>query len=576
MKRIAYYILIPGLISLTISCKKNLLNITPSSAVDANTVFSDPNLTEAFVNNNYRDLDYGFYNCHWQAFMLAGATDEVLSAYEGYIGVDVVNQGLINSTPTGEGFTGTFDGNPYPRQQAWANNYNYIAQCNTFFKNIASVPNLSTADRNRLTGEMMTLRAFRYFQLIRHYSGVPIITRTFGISDNFDVARNTTDECFQFIISQLDSAIDFYLPATAPAIGKIDQGVAMAIRSRVLLSYASPLFNSGNDLTRWQAAADAAKAVMDLNRYSLVPWSGYKNMFIRFDPGNTEDIFVTINQSGLPTEGHQDNYPWPGLTFEYAVMPFDRGGNIMYTPTQQMVDSYETTDGKAITDPGSIYNPADPYANRDPRFDVDVLHQGSALNQSTIDFTNPTGFDFNQNQTVTGYLMGKFADPAVYDPTGVTLGSGQGNQPWIHIRYAEILLNYAEAINEAQGPTAAYAAIDQLRNRANMPNLPGGLSQSQMRARIWNERKVELAFEEQRFWDVRRWKIAGQTNNITCMGVNITNNNGTLQYTYQVPNTGGNLNYNPVRVFKDPANYFFPIPQSEIAADPKLTQNPGY
>jgi hypothetical protein len=576
MKRISFYILTLGLISSSISCKKNLLNITPSSAVDANTVFTDPNLTEAFVNNNYRDLDYGFYNTHWQAFMLSAATDEVLSAYEGYIGVDIVNQGLINSTPTGEGFTGTFDGNAYPRQQAWANNYKYIAQCNTFFQNISHVPALAPADKNRLTGEMMTLRAFRYFQLVRHYSGVPIITKTFAIKDKFDVKRNTSDECFQFIITQLDSAINQYLPARAPSIGKIDRGVAMAIKSRVLLAYASPLFNPNNDPARWQAAADAAKAVMDLNRYTLVPWSGYKNMFIKFDPSNSEYIFVTINQAGLPSEGHQDNYPWPGLTFEYAVVPFDRGGNIMYTPMQQMVDSYETIDGKSITDPASIYNKNNPYANRDPRFNVDILHQGSPLNQSTIDFTNPNGFDFNQNQTVTGYLMGKFLDPSVYDPAGITLGSGQGAQPWIHLRYAEILLNYAEAINEAKGPAGAYTAINQIRNRANMPNLPSGLSKSEMRARIWNERKVELAFEENRFWDVRRWKIAGQTNNMTCMGVNVTSNNGVLTYTYQVPNTGGNLNYNPVRVFKDPANYFFPIPQSEIAADPNLKQNPGY
>jgi hypothetical protein len=300
-------------------------------------------------------------------------------------------------------------------------------------------------------------------------------------------------------------------------------------------------------------------------------------MFIKFDPANTEYIFVTINQAGLPTEGHQDNYPWPGLTFEYAVMPFDRGGNIMYTPTQQMVDSYETTDGKAITDPTSIYDPTHPYSNRDPRLDVDIYHQGSMLNQSMIDFTNPSGFDFNQDQTVTGYLMGKFADASVYDPSGVTLGSGQGAQPWIHMRYAEILLNYAEAINEAQGPTLAYDAINQIRNRANMPSLPTGLTQSEMRSRIWNERKVELAFEEQRFWDVRRWKIAAQTNNMTCMGVTVTqDNSGVYHYAYGVPSTGGNLDYNPVRVFKDPANYFFPIPQSEIAADPKLTQNPGY
>jgi starch-binding outer membrane protein, SusD/RagB family len=257
-------------------------------------------------------------------------------------------------------------------------------------------------------------------------------------------------------------------------------------------------------------------------------------------------------------------------------MPFVRGGNIMYTPTQQLVDSYETLDGKPIIDASSGYDPQNPYVNRDPRLDVDIYHQGSKLNSSTIDFTNPGGIDFDNNNTVTGYLLGKFVDPAVYDNTGVALGTGQGNQPWIYFRYAEILLNYAEAINEAEGPANAYAPVNEIRNRAGLPALPDGLSQSQMRARIQNERKVELAFEEHRFWDVRRWKIAMVTNNVTTMGVSVTkNSNGVLHYDYVVPNTGGNLDYDPVRVFKD-ANYFFPIPKGEIDADPKLTQNPGY
>ena len=575
MKKIFLLIISGSLLLFVTSCNKDLLNITPTTGVSGQTLFSDPNLIEAYVNNNYRDLDYGFYNCHWQAFMLAGATDETLSAYESYSGVNVINKGQLDKTPSGGGFTGFFDGNAYPRQQTWANNYNYISQCNSLFENINNVQGLSIADKNRLVGEMKTLRAWRYFQLVRHYNGVPLITKTFGLSDKFDAARNSADECFQFIIKDLDSAIAL-LPAVAANKGKIDQGIAMAIKSRVLLTYASPLFNSSNDVTRWQKAADAAKAVMDLTRYSLVPWTSYKSMFIKYDPANTENIFVSINQAGIASEGHQDNYPWPGLTFEYCIMPFSRGGNIMYTPTQQLVDSYETTDGKAITDPSSIYDPKNPYTNRDPRFDIDILHQGSKLNLSTIDFINPSGVDFNQNQTVTGYLLGKFVDPAVYDATALTLGAGQGNQPWIHLRYAEILLNYAEAINEAQGPENANDAINLIRTRAGMPVLPAGLNQAVMRLRIQNERKVELSFEEHRFWDVRRWKIASITNNITAMGVSITKDgSNTLQYNYMVPNTGGNLDYDPVRFFKE-ANYFFPIPLSEIAADPNLTQNPGY
>ena len=575
MKKIFLLIISGSLLLFVTSCNKDLLNITPTTGVSGQTLFSDPNLIEAYVNNNYRDLDYGFYNCHWQAFMLAGATDETLSAYESYSGVNVINKGQLDKTPSGGSFTGFFDGNAYPRQQTWANNYNYISQCNSLFENINNVQGLSIADKNRLVGEMKTLRAWRYFQLVRHYNGVPLITKTFGLSDKFDAARNSADECFQFIIKDLDSAIAL-LPAVAANKGKIDQGIAMAIKSRVLLTYASPLFNSSNDVTRWQKAADAAKAVMDLTRYSLVPWTSYKSMFIKYDPANTENIFVSINQAGIASEGHQDNYPWPGLTFEYCIMPFSRGGNIMYTPTQQLVDSYETTDGKAITDPSSIYDPKNPYTNRDPRFDIDILHQGSKLNLSTIDFINPSGVDFNQNQTVTGYLLGKFVDPAVYDATALTLGAGQGNQPWIKLRYAEILLNYAEAINEAQGPENANDAVNLIRTRAGMPVLPAGLNQAVMRLRIQNERKVELSFEEHRFWDVRRWKIASVTNNITAMGVSITKDgSNTLQYNYVVPNTGGNLDYDPVRFFKE-ANYFFPIPLSEIAADPNLTQNPGY
>ena len=139
----------------------------------------------------------------------------------------------------------------------------------------------------------------------------------------------------------------------------------------------------------------------------------------------------------------------------------------MYTPTQQLVDSYETLDGRSMTDPIFGYDPKT-HVNRDPRLDVDIYHQGSKLNNSTIDFTNPGGTDFDNNNTVTGYLLGKFIDPAVYDNTGIALGAGQGNQPWIYFRYAEILLNYAEAINESEGPANAYDPINEIRTRAGL------------------------------------------------------------------------------------------------------------
>src|SRR6218665_2915298 len=425
-----YSILTLGIVIFPISCKQPSLDVVPTDRITDQTLFSDANLVEGLVNNNYRDLAYGFYNLHWQAFLLAGATDETQSAYESYIGVNIINKGLLDPTPSGGSFTGFFDGSAYPRQQTWACNYKYISQCNSFFENVDKTANLSADNKKRLTGEMKTLRSLRYFNLVKHYGGVPIITKTFALNDKFDQVRNTVDECFKFILSELDEAIAL-LPDVAPQTGKIDKGIAMAFKSRILLYYASPLFNPENDAVRWQKAADAAKEVIDLGRYSLTPWANYKNMFIKFDPGNKENIFVAINQAGVPGEGHEDNYPWPNLTIEYCVMPFIRGGNVMYTPTQQMVDSFETLDGKEITDPSSNYNPQNPYTNRDPRLDVTIFHHGSKLNKSTIDFTNPNGIDFENNNTVTGYLLAKFVDPSVYDKTGKALGAGQGNQPWI-------------------------------------------------------------------------------------------------------------------------------------------------
>lgn len=570
-----YLIFIWGVILFPISCTQPSLDVVPTDRITDQTLYSDANLVEGLVNNNYRDLAYGFYNLHWQAFLLAGATDETQSAYESYIGVNIINKGLLDPTPSGSSFTGFFDGNAYPRQQAWACNYKYISQCNSFFENVDKVTNLSADNKKRLMGEMKTLRALRYFNLVKHYGGVPIITKTFGLTDKFDQIRNSMEQCFKFILSELEEAIAL-LPDIASKTGKIDKGIAMAFKSRILLYYASPLFNTGNDASRWQNAADAAKSVIDMGKYKLTPWTNYKNMFIKFDAGNKETIFIAINQSGVSSEGHEDNFPWPGLTIEYCVMPFIRGGNLMYNPTQQMVDSYETLDGKEITDAASNYAPQNPYANRDPRLDISIYHQGSKLNGSTIDFSNPEGTDFDGNNTVTCYLLAKFVDPAVYDDSGKSLGSGQGNQPWIYLRYAEILLNYAEALNEASGPALAYDPINQVRNRAGLPNLPAGLSRDEMRAKIRNERKVELAFEEHRFWDVRRWKIASITNNITIRGVAVTKEaNGNVHYTYGVPTTGGGFDFDPVRVFKE-HHYFFPIPKSEIAANPKLTQNPGY
>jgi hypothetical protein len=239
-------------------------------------------------------------------------------------------------------------------------------------------------------------------------------------------------------------------------------------------------------------------------------------------------------------------------------------------PTQNLVDAFEMANGKPITDPTSGYNPANPYANRDPRLALFIITNGSTFKTGTLSRAVETfegGLDnlpTNVNSTKTGYYMRKFlSEAATYNITG----AAQRRKPWVFFRYPEVLLDYAEALNEAAGPSAeVYNAVDLIRVRGGLATLPIGLSQVQMRDRIRNERRVELCFEEHRFFDVRRWKIAEDVFNQPIQGMKITKTGTTLTYTPFVVET---------RVFKA-ANYYYPISQTEINKAPALEQNPGY
>ncbi|HEU0227310.1 MAG TPA: RagB/SusD family nutrient uptake outer membrane protein, partial [Arachidicoccus soli] len=246
------------------------------------------------------------------------------------------------------------------------------------------------------------------------------------------------------------------------------------------------------------------------------------------------------------------------------------GGNV---PLQNLVDDYEMNNGKSITDPTSGYDPTHPYDNRDPRFYATILYNGAPYRSSTVETYTPGGKDSkdgpsNWNTSKTGYYLKKFMDDnnPIDNPWSVA-----GNQPWIYMRYAEILLDYAEAQNEAVGPDGTvYNAINSIRARAsvNMPPLPSGLSQAQMRIAIRNERRVELAFEEQRFYDVRRWKIADSTENVPAYGISINKSGNTFTYNKIIALDG--------RKFED-KEYWLPIPRAEIqASNNQLEQNSGY
>ncbi len=547
--------ILPLFLSFTLSlfvtaCSHDLLDKAPVDRISEDAVWTDAALVQTFVNSKYRDLSFGF-NWNGDELMWASASDESLFSHD--YGMWAINKGeltpanlaILSSGPT------EYNGNMNP----WSKNYRYIRDSNIFFGKIASVPMDSTL-RRRLTGEITFLRAFRYFDLVRNYGGIPLITQSFGLGDDYAATRRATlDESINFVVNEADKAAAL-LPVsyTGTDVGRATKGAALALKARMLLYAASPLYASAASTARWQAAAQAAQAVLDLNAYQLYP--NYQQLFLI--PNNSEVIFNRIEaQQG-------DSF----LNLERWNGPNGYGGWGGNVPTQTLVDAYETLDGRSITDANSGYDAQNPYANRDPRLSATVLYNGASYRGRALETFRPSGLDSPDgpesfNTSPTGYYLRKFIDESR------DLGSATGSQaPWIYFRLGEVLLNYAEAQNEAAGPDASvYTAINRVRVRASMPALPAGLSQAQMRDRIRHERQVELAYEEHRYYDVRRWKIAGTTENLPVRGAAITKDaSGKLQFAYPSVQE---------RRFNE-RNYFLPIPLKETQANPDLMQNTGY
>ena len=560
MKTLKYKICFAALLGMALTaCKKDFLQTTPTDRLSGSSITTDTSLFEDYVINRYLGVTLqnkegdgsppgfgrGFEYAMWSS-----VTDE--SMYTNNDGSWVLQQGQLAANNLG--IAGTL----------WGRSYRSIRECNYALSLINSLP-LSAGHKTKLIGELEFIRAFRYQDLIRNYGGVVLMgDKVTELNSNLQdpslFKRASLTDCFTYVTAQLDDAAS-KLPlnnSSSWALGRATKGAALALKSRLLLYAASPLYNAGT----WSAAAAAAKAVMDLGKYS-VDQNGYSQLFLT--PSSNEIIFERLY---FPNTA-------PHTRLEIANGPngYDGwGGN---TPLQNLVDDYEMNNGKAITDPTSGYDPQNPYVNRDPRFYATILYNKAPYRGSTVDVFLPGGKDSNQgpsnwNTSLTGYYLRKFMNDAypIDNPWSVA-----GAQPWIYFRYAEILLNYAEAQNEAVGPDATvYAAINAVRGRAsvNMPAL-AGLSQDQMRTAIREERRVELAFEEHRFYDVRRWKIADQTENVPAYGVSVTVNASSetgYAYAQKVALTG--------RSFQT-QHYWLPIPLAEIqASNGQLAQNPGY
>jgi hypothetical protein len=395
--------------------------------------------------------------------------------------------------------------------------------------------------------------------------GDKVVNLQDNLQDPALFTRATLKESIDYAVSELTAAAA-KLPSITMAswlLGRATKGAALALKSRLTLYAASPLYNVGT----WTDAVTAAQAVISLNKYGIYQ-GGYRNLFL------TNETNETIFER-LYTKNANHTH------LEIANGPNGYGGWAGNTPLQNLVDDYEMDNGKPITDPTSGFDPAHPYDNRDPRFAATVLYNGAPYRERSVETFIPGGKDSrdgndNWNTTKTGYYLKKFMNDAypLQNPWG-----NAGFQPWIYLRYAEVLLNFAEAANEAYGPDvipagstlSARSAINMVRSRAsvNMPPLAPGLSKSQMQDAVRYERRVELAFEEHRFYDVRRWKIANVTENKPAGGIVITKNgDGSFSYTPKVALDG--------RSFQD-KHYWLPIPRAEIqASNNQLQQNDGY
>lgn len=419
------------------------------------------------------------------------------------------------------------------------------------------------ANIERWKYEARFLRAYFYSELVKRYGGVPLANELMDMDTDYrNIPRNTLQECIDFIVDECGQVAP-HLPAVYQAsdMGRVTRGAALALKSRVLLYAASELFNnpvwaqgyerkdlislSGTDRqTRWENAAKAAGEVLwgaDVAEAGYKLSGNYQSLFRSF----SDNEIVLVRRNGYDNSFEKSNYP---IGADQAT-----GGT---APSGNLVDAYETTGGRTFTwkDPSMA---ARPYENRDPRFAATIMLNNSTFQGRPVECWEggADGPDKN-NASRTGYYLLKYVDPEL------KLLQGQSAiHSWIIIRLGEIYLNYAEAMNEAYGPDAkgiygksAREAVNEVRGRVGMPDVVAD-SKEEMREKIRHERRVELAFEDHRFWDVRRWMTAPDDLNAPLKGVKVTR----LSYN--------SFEYQSVEVesrsFKR-SMYFYPIPQNEL------------
>lgn len=555
------HVLLISMLILSLGCQKDFLNTKIDTYVTPTTVLTDRSTLFSFANACYGSLQYGYSAIDNNLF--AAVSDEAQQTAASSNAL-IFNQGVINASnnPDGGVYKTYYDG-------IRACNFflTYALQGDTLLRLNRDIIVDSVGFRNDqqnlawFVAEAHIAKAYYYAELIKRYGGVPIIPQTLqqASSDSLLIPKTSYDSVVAYIVSEIESnkanlQVNWKTSAFTANDGRFSLGSALALKARVLLYAASPLHNPSNDITKWQKAAAAAYAVISTPGlgYSLYA-SGYGAYFTGNNGlGSTETIFAIRRPANNTIE--TQNYP--------ISTP---GGNSGVCPTDNLVSDYEWI--------GAV-NPTNPYANRDPRLAASIVTNGSTWNSRVIDQSAGATDDMaKSNTSKTGYYLKKF----LTDNLNLVQGGTASNQ-WIAYRYAEILLDYAEAMNEAYGPDnsngntlTARQALMLVRNRASaaLPSIATITSVAGFRTVIKHERRIELAFEDHRYWDLLRWQDAGTVLNQPITGVK-----PTLV-------SAGVWSYQPItvatRTFVAPANYYYPFLRADIVnAKGTLTQNPGY
>ncbi len=603
------------------SCDTDFLDVTPPTEIPSEEAWKDGALAEGFVTGIYQGLQQGGFSEQ----MLASLTDEAVFTHTGR-NINTVNEGSLS--PSNLGWVDDTYG--------WGPMYTRIRATNIALSNLVTATFTDETLKARLKGEAYFLRAYYYQQLVRYYGAVPIIKKVYALNEDYSVPRNTFDECVKQIVSDADSAA-LLLDGKNLAKGRATKAAALALKARVLLYAASDLhdiptakaksaviaafpnpeflgYTSGDRKARWQAAQVAAKAALDAGG------SGYKlNLTAPVTADQGKLNYISVAMAGASADKSLDasaneiifgRYFTPSQNEGARQTGLNNGPNGYHnwagnTPIGTLVDDYEMMDGT----PFSWMNPthkASPYTNRDPRFYATIMYDGATWKPRPSDAKDPAnqiqtgaydllddkGALFNRkgldtrsssiedwNGSRTGYYMRKFIDPnpALYDNTD------RQNIPWPFIRVTELVFNYVEASIELGQDAVALEWLNKIRFRAGMPALK--VSGAALKEAYRHEKRVEMAYEEQRYHDARRWMIAQTTLGRPLKYINVIGKfkpGKSMKEPYHYDPTVYDYTYTPVeekshenRTWVDKM-YFRPFSRDEMNRNAKLVQNPGY